>query len=229
MGLLADLIQENNPCLNCLKILEWSQLERGKLYCSKLCGDTAITVRYARRTIADGRYNDPLVKMAIDVRIAAILSGGYPAQERKLSPDVRAAIFARDNHLCKICGSHATEIDHIKGSSSDPSNLQAICKSCNMTKAMAASKPATPEQTSLAEAIWDRIDAEEPLRICDDPNDWNTKWRKIASARRLSANPIHEETEEEEEPYEQYSYDYLDSIWSTGAYEYLYHEMQKDN
>lgn len=226
MGLLADLISsdrqpEDNECLNCLETLTRKQFRQGKLYCSQLCGDTAITVRYARRTIADGRYNDPLVKLAIDVRIAAILSGGYPVLERKLSPDIRATIFARDNHLCKVCGSPATEIDHINGSSSELSNLQAICKPCNIAKAMAASKPATPEQKAIAEAIWDRINAEEPTRICDDEKDWDTKWRKIASSRRFSAQI---EAEEEETPERD-----LWDLEDTGAYEYFYHEMQKDN
>ena len=223
MGLLADIIYENDDCLNCGKKLETPQLRRGKLYCSKLCGDTAITVRYARRTIADGRYNDPLVKIAIDVRIAMILSGGYPTQERKLPPDVRAAIFARDNHLCKICGSSATEIDHINGSSAELSNLQAICKPCNMAKALAVSKPASPEQQTIAEAIWERINAEEPTRICDDEKDWESEWRKLASARRLSAQI---EVEEEEDIYDP------PTPWTTGSPEgdeYLFHVMQRDD
>jgi len=222
MPLLADLISDNDECLNCLERLTKKQLRQGKLYCSKLCGDTAITVRYARRTIADGRYNDSLVKMAIDVRIAAILSGGYPTQERKISPEVRAAIFERDNHLCKVCGAPATEIDHIKGSSSDPINLQAICKPCNMSKAMATSKPATPEQRAIADAIRDRINAEKPIRICDDEKDWDTQWRKIASERRLSA-----QIEDEEE-------DFYDppTPWITGSPEgdeYFLHVMDRDD
>jgi hypothetical protein len=228
MGLLADLMAsdrhpENDECLNCLKTLTRKQFKQGKLYCSQLCGDTAITVRYARRTIADGRYNDPLVKMAIDVRIAAILSGGYPTQERKLSPDIRAAIFARDNHLCKVCGASATEIDHIKGSSFEPSNLQAICKPCNMAKALAASKPATPEQRAIASAIWDRINAEEPTRICDDDKDWQTKWREIASARRFSAQIEAEEEGVYDPP----------TPWITGSPEgdeyFLLHALDRDD
>lgn len=66
-------------------------------------------------------------------------------QRSKISDSVRFKVFQRDNYRCKICGrspesnSEVTlHVDHIfpvsKGGSSDFSNLQTLCSSCNMGK-----------------------------------------------------------------------------------------------
>lgn len=58
---------------------------------------------------------------------------------------VRAVVLARDTYLCQPClakspprPTQATEVDHIlgkaKGGTDDPSNLQAICRSCHRDK-----------------------------------------------------------------------------------------------
>ena len=112
------------------------------------------------------------------------LGGGYPAKERALSPAQREAIFVRDNRICRICGAAATDIDHIAGSSSDPENLQALCKSCNMAKAEANFRPATAKEAAESDAIWVRIRAEQPGRLCDDEKRWDKWWREIASAQQ---------------------------------------------
>jgi hypothetical protein len=85
-------------------------------------------------------------------------------------PDVRAAI--------KI------KIDHIHGSSSDPENLRAICRSCNMAKFYEHAKPAPPEKVAEARAIMARIKAEYPARLCDDEGQWATLWRVMAKEQK---------------------------------------------
>jgi hypothetical protein len=61
--------------------------------------------------------------------------------ERKIPADVRALVMERDGEHCQSCG--ATDdltIDHkitprsLGGSSSDPANLQVLCRSCNSSK-----------------------------------------------------------------------------------------------
>lgn len=53
----------------------------------------------------------------------------------------RRAIFRRDQHRCRNCGSgHALQIDHIrpvaKGGGSEPENLRLLCRNCNLGRAI---------------------------------------------------------------------------------------------
>lgn len=179
---------EAGICQNCDKELPRELALRGTLFCSEKCQQTAKAVRYGRATLRDGRYKrDPLVREALDTGIAIILGGGYPAKARTLSHEQREAIFTRDGRRCRLCGAPATDIDHIAGSSSDPENLQALCKSCNMARARANFRPATLEEAAEGNAIWARIRATQPVRLCDDETKWDKLWRKIASEQRKRA------------------------------------------
>lgn len=184
-----DAVETVATCYNCDAPLTLQQAMEGKLFCSEKCQQTAETVRYARRTLRDGRYQrDPLVRQAIHTRITLILGGGYPKKARALTDAQREAIFLRDGGRCRLCGAPATDIDHIKGSSPDPQNLQALCKPCNMAKAEANFRPATPEEAMVGKAIWHRIKVEQPSRLCDDEQKWNKVWRELASKQRKSAS-----------------------------------------
>lgn len=175
-------------CQNCAVHLTLPQAQHGTLVCGDKCKQTAKAVRYGRATRRDGRYErDPLVREALEQRIAHILGGGYPERDRALSPEQREAIFTRDGGHCRLCGAPATEIDHIAGSSADPENLQALCKPCTMAKARANFRGATSEEEAEGEAIWARITAEPPSRLCDDETKWDKLWRKIASEQRKRA------------------------------------------
>jgi len=59
---------------------------------------------------------------------------------------LRRKVLDRDNHRCQVrgpnCTGHATQVDHIinvaaGGAELDPSNTQAVCSPCNLTKASA--------------------------------------------------------------------------------------------
>jgi hypothetical protein len=179
------------PCQNCDAHLMLQQALHGKLFCSEKCQQTAKAVRYGRATLGDGRYErDPLVREALEQKIAHSLGGGYPEKARKLSPGQREAIFTRDNRRCRLCGAPATEIDHIAGSSPDPENLQALCKPCNMAKARDNFRSATPEEAAEGNAIWARIRAPEPIRLCDDEKQWDKLWKEIAAEQRKRAREI---------------------------------------
>jgi hypothetical protein len=176
-------------CLSCDNEMTYGQAMKGDLFCSKLCQYTAETIRYARRSIKNGNYDaDPLVREAIDIRIGAFISNKsrYPYEERKLSPAQREAIFTRDNYTCQIdgpsCTGKATEIDHINGSSSNPSNLRAVCRPCNMGRFERV--PASPEQSRIIGAMWERINSPEPMRECDDDVVWPNVWRAKKSERK---------------------------------------------
>ena len=185
----VDPDYEVGICQNCDGQLTLQQARCGRLYCSEKCQQTAEIVRYGRATLRDGCYErDPLVRQAIDTRIALILGGGYPKKARALTREQREAIFVRDGWRCRLCGAPATEIDHIAGSSPDPENLQALCSSFHSTKTAANFRPAPPEKAAEGDAIWARIRAGQPERLCDNDEEWDERRKEIVSEQRKWAS-----------------------------------------
>ncbi len=195
---------ELGTCQNCGNVLDTPTRQAGKLFCSEKCQQTASVVRYGRSAKRDGRITLTDVQEAIRMKISQIISGGYPEQSRRLSPEQREFIFQRDGRVCTCteqhtlsaeqhfngvvhegrCTAEATTIDHISGSSSDPSNLRAMCKPCNMARFYDHAKPAGPEQQAEANAIRARINAELPTRIADDDQQWATVWRDMSRKQK---------------------------------------------
>ena len=103
-----------------------SLLRHCRAYCSDLCSQVADWLRYFQRTRADGRWLFPDAEEAPGIRLAHIAAGGYDDRGRSLTPETRDAIIKRDNGACKKCGKPGNEIDHIAGSSADPSNLWRV-------------------------------------------------------------------------------------------------------
>ena len=167
---------EPGCCVNCDERLSGG---KPRLYCGDLCDQTASTVRYARRVMADGRWKQPDVQEAIKTRMAMILGGGYPARERQLTAAERQAVIERDGGHCRLCGAPATEVDHIAGSSGDPTNLQAVCHDCHTRKTGLGFRPAEGAELESARVIWLRVQAATPMRLCDDQNAWNGIWREL--------------------------------------------------
>lgn len=67
--------------------------------------------------------------------------GGYKHihPRKRLSDDIRQAVFQRDGKICKHCGATSElTIDHKEpitmGGTNDLSNLQVLCRSCNSKK-----------------------------------------------------------------------------------------------
>jgi hypothetical protein len=61
------------------------------------------------------------------------------AQSRYISATTKKIVFTRDGGICQCCGSsNSLEYDHITpfscGGSSDASNIQLLCMSCNRSK-----------------------------------------------------------------------------------------------
>lgn len=168
------------------------------LFCSELCQQEAITVRYCRRVARAGdRCLKHDIQEGIAIRLLMLLGGGYPAKARKLSPDLRQYIMERDNHTCQLCGAPAAEIDHIASSSDDPSNLRALCKPCNLelawSKATTVTMSSNPELFMKIETylmgLAVRIAAPRPLKACDDDGHWQAIQYHLRAARQfLAAN-----------------------------------------
>jgi 5-methylcytosine-specific restriction endonuclease McrA len=174
---------EPDHCANCLEALP-ERIEA--LFCSELCSQTAETVRYWRRISCDARINDPEVKLALRTRIAHLLAGGYRRQARKMSDAVREQVWARDSGGCVQCGKPGAEIDHIRGDSSDPANLQLLCLDCHHRKTAEQMAPASDEQkTRIDQLFAERVMPELPSLLCDDEVHWAAGWRALTIERRV--------------------------------------------
>ena len=60
-------------------------------------------------------------------------------QKSTVPEDLRWEVYRRDGYKCQHCGSESSlTIDHVfpesRGGTSDPSNLQTLCRSCNGKK-----------------------------------------------------------------------------------------------
>jgi hypothetical protein len=206
----ADDLCRSFACVNCDREIT----ERAAVFCDKYCTAFADTVRYARATIADGRIEDGDVQEVLGTKILMLAGGGYPKEERRLSRAKRHAIFERDGYKCQVCGVTATEIDHIRGNSDDPSNLRAICGPCNRDMAFGNARVITRKENpkewnrlqKLHAEIALRIGATLPLRLCDDAV-WKEYWNGIFVERKRRLREIEDEDENGFEDTDDYLYD----------------------
>jgi 5-methylcytosine-specific restriction endonuclease McrA len=166
---------EMRPCANCGGfMLATSSI---KVYCSAICREITGTTRYMRRTQLDGRSRDPDVHYAVQVRLAMIAGGGYDQYSRRLTPRQRAEVFERFGGRCAPCGDRGTEIDHIAGPSSDPSNLQLLCWSCHQAKTSAGFVPASHDVIlDVFAPILARADCRHPFQPSDALNWDRARW-----------------------------------------------------
>jgi hypothetical protein len=188
----APEMTDANPGVSCLNCD--GELECGLLYCDEFCKDMAKFVRYVRACRGDGRVAQSDIKEAIAIKLLMLHGGGYAEEERTLAPAERTAIFERDLHRCQLCGAPATQIDHIEGSSPEPSNLRAICGPCNLSRAFVNAREADDEEHEFIHRLWDdltfRIAAPKPTRVCDDEKSWQREWRALSAASRRLQSPV---------------------------------------
>lgn len=175
------------PCVNCDQPI--SLTTQVRLFCSEVCGDEARFVRYVRRCTGDGRIKRPDVREAIKIKFAHILSGGYPAKERRLSKSQREAVFSRDEWRCQECGQPGTTIDHVSGSSNEIENLRLLCRACHNKKTASGFVEIAPEQKEQVKRLRSRTQTKVPQRSCDDEQQWPTLYRRLMKSRRAALSP----------------------------------------
>jgi 5-methylcytosine-specific restriction endonuclease McrA len=166
------------------------------LFCSELCTQEAGFVRYLRRIIADGRIADlGVLRDGIGTPLLMLRAGGYPTKARTVPPNVRQAIIERDHGRCRICRRPGNEIDHINGSSNDPSNLRLLCGACNGLRVHENTRLVEDPEEIAAIAAYDlklaqRIAPESPLRVCDNEITWSSTWRSYRTKRTTTERAL---------------------------------------
>lgn len=179
-------------CLNCGRKPKYPT--KPDLYCSIACAQEAELIRYVRRCSKDGRIERTDVQEAIQIRLAHIVSGGYNKEERHLSSELRETVFSHYDGVCNICGSPGTDIDHILGPSNTIENLQLLCKECHNKKTMQNIEVVDINHENYdvikdkVQNFWSRVEAENPLRSCDDDERWCVEWRSISNERKEALN-----------------------------------------
>ncbi|SOD22794.1 HNH endonuclease [Nitrosomonas ureae] len=173
-------------CVNCDNEIN---NEGSVIYCSEYCQQIAGTIRYVRRARIGHRESEIEFQVGLGDRLNHLPNGGYPVRDRHLSKELRERIFKRDNYTCRICGKkEAQQIDHIMGSSDDPTNLQAACADCNREKAFSNTRLATAEEKKFIENLYFnmamRIATPVPSLACDDHERWQKTEPKIRGARK---------------------------------------------
>ena len=175
-------------CMHCEA--EMPPFIKPKLYCSLACEQEAELVRYVRRCLSDGRIEQKDVQVAIDIRLAHIMAGGYEKESRSLSREIRENVLRRSKGKCELCGKDGCDIDHIDGASSDLSNLQLLCKDCHNQKTqlnIVSFESGSTEYEyikSRTEQFRKYIQALEPIRECHDSKNWATLWRQYQKERK---------------------------------------------
>jgi hypothetical protein len=151
------------------------------LFCDEFCRLWAEDVRYFRGVYAEGRHlRDPLVAEALNTRMAQLLSGGYPAKDRRLPQAAREAVLGRNNGLCISCNNQpATEVDHIDGSSPDPANRQGLCHPCHQKKTESRYVPMEESHhRAMRDAFLAYVHEPEPVMLAHD-RSWKDRHRKL--------------------------------------------------
>jgi hypothetical protein len=175
------------PCMNCDELINLTT--QPKLFCCGACADEARFVRYVRRCRRDGRVKRPDVLEAIGIKLALLLSGGYPTKERRLSRSQREAVIYRAEGLCQECSEPGRTIDHVSGSSNEMNNLRLLCTACHNEKTKAAFVETTPAQDEQSRLLRSRVEASLPQRSCDDEQEWPKLFNQLMMSRRAALSP----------------------------------------
>jgi hypothetical protein len=166
-------------------------------YCSMRCKGEAKAVRYARAKLVQHgvrqiRALPSDLGDAAKMKIAHTIGGGYDDSARRVPAGTKRAIWERDSSTCTQCGAPATQIDHIAGPSSDPSNLRLLCSACHTAVTSSHFRSVEPGTAEAAKALelLGRIAAARPKRACDGM-DWAATWRDwcAANGRRDYCGP----------------------------------------
>jgi 5-methylcytosine-specific restriction endonuclease McrA len=156
-----------------------------------LCKDEAKYVRYVRACKSDGRIKQIDIQLAIQMKKAHILGGGYREKDRRVSGSLRDKLIKKYHGRCVICGKPANEADHINGNRNSAKNLQLLCWECHMLKSTNDLKPIDSNNLShikmrkKSHELDLRVNAKSPKRECDNEKSWNRVYKDLYRNNRI--------------------------------------------
>jgi 5-methylcytosine-specific restriction endonuclease McrA len=169
-------------CANCCEERDMDKRPRSP-FCSPKCKDIAKYVRYGRSL--NGRDITEDEDYALRIKFSMILGGGYDVGARRIPENIRSEVVRRAKCACQKCGKPGSEIDHIRGSSHDLSNLQLLCVGCHREKTELGMRRLTGKEVIEADTLYwslqERIISDHPLQECDDELRWADEWRSYLS------------------------------------------------
>ena len=123
-------------CGHCLEPLDPAEVGTEHVcFCSSHCRKQAEDVRYVRRAIREGRNADPKTMLVLYSNKIPFLAWDLAYTRPRIADDRRRLVLSQNGGLCVNCNERqATEVDHIKGGSTDLSNLQGLCRLCHELK-----------------------------------------------------------------------------------------------
>ena len=85
------LLVSTLECVECSR-----EVQMAGPYCNDFCNQITGAVRYARKGVAESRWDDTMFHEGLGRFVIKLGKAGYPARERRLSPKLRKSIFERD-------------------------------------------------------------------------------------------------------------------------------------
>ncbi|MFV2031538.1 MAG: HNH endonuclease, partial [Gammaproteobacteria bacterium] len=142
----------------------------------------------------DGRIDQPDVQEAIQIKLAHIANGGYDEKERHIPSELRTKVIEFYGVKCNSCGQPGTDIGHINEPNNELDNLQLLCRNCHNNKTFGnvvtikEGDEMFDDIKGLTSKLWERVESDTPMKICDDDENWRYKWRSIVAERRKALN-----------------------------------------
>lgn len=152
-------------------------------YCSDSCKAQAAFIRQIRAAFESETILIPEKQTAFGERLWWLLGGGLPMRDSRIPESAKRQVIKRSGGLCEFCGAPQTHIQNFGNGCNRPLHLRAVCDTCSKAKPFSDHIFATnPLVVELLKQISERINASDPIRPCDDPENWN--WRLFIAARK---------------------------------------------
>lgn len=143
----------------------------------------AAFVRQFRSGLATELILEADKQTAFGERLWWILGGGLPMREGRIPESAKRQVIKRCGGVCEFCGKPMTTIQNFGSGCNRPLHLRAVCMDCSKTRAFYDQDFGhEPHVVAVLANLRARVFSPEPLRICDDPDNWN--WREYVAGRR---------------------------------------------
>lgn len=178
-------------CSNCLIPLDQCRVTtRSTAFCSDHCRQQAMSVRYVRRSIRDGRTSDPMTRLVIYNNMITFLALDLAYTRPRLPESLRHEVLSLNEGRCVVCNIEpASEVDHIDGGSISLDNLRGLCRVCHELKPRGAipdDLKRDPEgevdygpETAVLQQLW------HAAIFTGLPLDATTEWTDLRAGARL--------------------------------------------